>query len=94
MEDEQLELQLIVTGSHLSADFGMSVQEIEAAGIPIARRIDILDASDTPADVAKAAGRGMIGFADALSELGPDVVVVLGDQQRGHSVIQSGCLLR
>lgn len=80
MEDEQLELQFIVTGSHLSADFGMSVQEIEAAGIPIARRIDILDASDAPVDVAKAAGRGMIGFADALGELGPDVVVVLGDR--------------
>lgn len=80
MQDEQFELQLIVTGSHLAADFGMSVREIEDAGIPITRKIDILGASDAAVDVVRAAGRGLIGFADALGELKPDIVVVLGDR--------------
>lgn len=80
MQDEQLDLQLVVTGSHLVADFGMSIREIEAAGIPIAKTVEILGTSDTVVDVAEAAGRGMIGFADALGELRPDIVVVLGDR--------------
>ena len=93
MEDEQFELQLVVTGSHLSADFGSSVQEIEKAGIPIARKVDILGGSDSPADVARAAGRGMIGFADALEELKPDIVVVLGDRYEALAAAFSSVVL-
>lgn len=93
MHDQQLELQLIVTGSHLSADFGMSVREIEEAGIPIARKIEILGDADTAVDVTKAAGRGMIGFADALGELKPDVVVVLGDRYEALAAAFSSVIL-
>ncbi|MGL5167221.1 MAG: UDP-N-acetylglucosamine 2-epimerase [Afipia sp.] len=92
-QDPQLELQLIVTGSHLSVDFGASVREIEEAGIPIARRIEILGDADTAVDVTKAAGRGMIGFADALDELKPDVVVVLGDRYEALAAAFSAVIL-
>jgi UDP-hydrolysing UDP-N-acetyl-D-glucosamine 2-epimerase len=80
MQDAMLELQLIVTGSHLAPEFGMSCREIEQAGIPIARKIEILDASDTAVGVSRASGLGMIGFGQALDELRPDIVVVLGDR--------------
>lgn len=93
MQDEQLELQLIVTGSHLAADFGMSVREIEDAGIPIARKIDILGASDAAVDIAKAAGRGLIEFADVLAELKPDIVVVLGDRYEALAAAFSSVIL-
>lgn len=93
MQDQKLELQLIVTGSHLSADFGMSVREIEEAGIPIARKIEILGDADTAVDVAKAAGRGVIGFSQALNELKPDVVVVLGDRYEALAVAFSSVIL-
>lgn len=93
MQDEQLELQLIVTGSHLAADFGMSVREIEDAGIPIARRIDILGASDAAIDVAKAAGRGLTDFADALAELKPSIVVILGDRYEALAAAFSSVVL-
>lgn len=93
MGDEQLELQLIVTGSHLAADFGMSVREIEDARIPIARRIEILGDADTPVDVTKAAGRAMLGFADALGELRPDIAVVLGDRYEALAAAFSSVLL-
>lgn len=93
MQDEQLELQLVVTGSHLSADFGMSLREIEEAGIPVARKIDILEASDAPVDIAKAAGRGMAGFAEALEELRPDIVVVLGDRYEALAAAFSSVVL-
>lgn len=93
MQDEQLELHLIVTGSHLAGDFGMSVREIEDAGIPIARKIDILEVSDVAVDVAKAAGRGVIGFAGALGELKPDIVVVLGDRYEALAAAFSSAIL-
>lgn len=93
MQDEQFELQLIVTGSHLAADFGMSVREIEDAGIPITRKIDILGASDAAVDVVRAAGRGLIGFADAFGELKPDIVVVLGDRYEALAAAFSSVIL-
>lgn len=93
MLDEQLELQLIVSGSHLAADFGMSVREIEGAGIPIARKIDILGASDAAVDVARAAGRALIGVSDALEELKPDIVIILGDRYEALSAAFSSVIL-
>lgn len=74
------QLQLVVTGSHLSPEFGMSAREVEADGFTIDRRVEMLLSSDTGTAVAKSVGLGMIGFADVLEELRPDVLVVLGDR--------------
>ncbi len=75
-----LELVLFVTGMHLSPDFGLTVREIEADGVPIAERIDMLEGGDTPEAVAASIGRGVAGFAHALARQRPDLLVVLGDR--------------
>jgi len=75
-----VELQLIVTGMHLAPEFGMTVREIERDGLPIARRVEMLLASDTPGGVLKSMALGLIGFSDALGQLEPDLVLVLGDR--------------
>lgn len=75
-----LQLQLIVTGAHLSPEFGLTLQVIEADGFQINKKIEMLLSSDTPVGVAKSVGLGIIGFADALSELKPDLMIVLGDR--------------
>lgn len=75
-----LDLQLVVTGMHLSPEFGMTVSEIEGSGFVIARRIEMLLSSDSPAAVTKSVGLGLIGFADALAELRPDLLILLGDR--------------
>jgi GDP/UDP-N,N'-diacetylbacillosamine 2-epimerase (hydrolysing) len=62
-----LELQLIATGMHLSPEFGFTVQEIEADGHRIDRKVEMLLSSDTPVGITKSMGLGMIGFADALA---------------------------
>lgn len=77
---DEVELQLVVTAAHLSPEFGMTVKEIEAAGFPIAERVEMLLSSDTAVGVTKATGLGMIGFADAFARLQPDIVVLLGDR--------------
>jgi GDP/UDP-N,N'-diacetylbacillosamine 2-epimerase (hydrolysing) len=75
-----LELQLIVTGMHLSPEFGLTYTEIEGDGFHIDRKIEMLLSSDTPVGITKSMGVGMISFADALSEMKPDLLFVLGDR--------------
>jgi GDP/UDP-N,N'-diacetylbacillosamine 2-epimerase (hydrolysing) len=79
-DDVDLSLQVIATGMHLSPEFGLTYNTIEADGFEIDRKIEMLTSSDTPLGIAKSMGLGMIGFADALSELNPDLIVVLGDR--------------
>jgi GDP/UDP-N,N'-diacetylbacillosamine 2-epimerase (hydrolysing) len=79
-DDPDLTLQLVVTGTHLSPEFGMTYQEIEIDGFQIDRKLEILLSSDTSVGISKSMGLGMMAFADAFSELNPDVVLVLGDR--------------
>lgn len=80
MDDPELTLQVIATGMHLSPEFGLTYREIEQDGFQIDRKIEMLTSSDTPVGIAKSIGLGLIGFADALNELRPDLIVVLGDR--------------
>ncbi|VVB88547.1 UDP-N-acetylglucosamine 2-epimerase [uncultured archaeon] len=79
-EDPELELQLIVTGMHLSPEFGNTVREIERDGFPVAERVEMLLSSDTEEAIATSMGLGMIGFAKAYERLKPDILLVLGDR--------------
>ncbi len=78
-EDSELELQLLVTGAHLSPEFGLTYKEIEQ-NFRINKKIEILLSSDTPIGISKSMGLAQIGFAEAFDELKPDIVVVLGDR--------------
>ena len=79
-KDKELELQLVVTGAHLSEEHGKTVQFIEEDGYPIAARVDMHLASDSRQDIVRSMGHCSLGMADVLSDLQPDVVVVLGDR--------------
>ncbi|MEQ6890522.1 UDP-N-acetylglucosamine 2-epimerase [Halomonas sp. CS7] len=78
--DSRLELMLAVTGTHLSPEFGMTVQDIEKAGFPIHRRMEILLSSDTRTAMAKAMGLAMLECGTVLEVDRPDMVVLLGDR--------------
>jgi UDP-hydrolysing UDP-N-acetyl-D-glucosamine 2-epimerase len=78
--DPRLTLQLVATGTHLSPEFGLTYRAIESDGMRIDRKVETLLSSDTPIGISKAVGLGVIGFADALADLNPDIVVVLGDR--------------
>ena len=84
MEDieasSDLELQVLATCMHLSPEFGLTYTDIEDDGFKIDRKVEMLLSSDTPTGIAKSMGLGMIGFGDALAELAPDVLLVLGDR--------------
>ena len=93
-EDPELELQLIVTGMHLSPEFGLTVKEIEKDGFPIAERVEMLLSSDTETAIATSMGLGMIGFAKAYEHLRPDVLVVLGDRFEIHAAVSASIPFR
>ncbi len=79
-DSSEFELQLIVTGSHLSKKFGQTYKEIEVDGFIINRKIDLLLVSDTPVGLAKSTSLGLMGFGDAFDSLNPDLILVLGDR--------------
>lgn len=90
--DTRFDLQLVVTGMHLAPEFGLTVSDIERDGFAIARRVDMLVSGDTPVAVAKSLGLGTLGMADALSQLAPDFVLVLGDRFEILAAVQA-CLV-
>jgi UDP-N-acetylglucosamine 2-epimerase (non-hydrolysing)/GDP/UDP-N,N'-diacetylbacillosamine 2-epimerase (hydrolysing) len=75
-----VELKLIVVGSHLSPEFGNTVGEIENDGFPIADRIECLMSSDSDVGMAKTIGLATLGLADCLGQMRPDAVLLIADR--------------
>src|SRR3990172_3318901 len=78
--DKLLELQLVVTGMHLSPEFGYTINDILEDGFKPAERIEMLMSTDTLAGMGKSIGIGVIGFVDCFERLKPDLVLVVGDR--------------
>jgi GDP/UDP-N,N'-diacetylbacillosamine 2-epimerase (hydrolysing) len=79
-EHSNLELSLIVTGMHLSEEFGYSVDEIITDGFEITERVEMNPEEDTGFSMAQSVGRGIMGISDALRKIKPDILLVLGDR--------------
>lgn len=91
--DASLELQVIVTGMHLSPEFGLTYREVEKE-FSINKKIEMLLSSDTPVGVSKSMGLAQISFAEAYAELAPDLVVVLGDRFEIFSAVAAAMIAR
>ncbi|PHS33938.1 MAG: UDP-N-acetylglucosamine 2-epimerase (hydrolyzing) [Sulfurovum sp.] len=91
--DSDLDLQLIVTGMHLSPEFGLTYQEIEK-DFNINRKIEMLLSSDTPIGISKSMGLAQISFSEAYEDLQPDIVVVLGDRYEIFSAVSAAMIAR
>lgn len=92
--DADLDLLLVVTGMHLSPEFGMTVREIEADGFRADERVEMLLSSDTPAGITKSIGMGLLGFADVFDRNRPDVLVLLGDRFEILAAAQAALVAR
>lgn len=93
-DEAGLTLQIVATGMHLSPEFGLTYKVIELDGFKIDRKVEMLTSSDTPSGTAKSMGLGMIGFSDALSELNPDLIVVLGDRFEIFAAVATALVVR
>ena len=89
--DETLELQLVVTGMHLSPEFGLTYKTIEEE-FRIDKKIEMLVSSDTAIGISKSMGLTQISFAEAYDELQPDILVVLGDRYEIFSAVSAAMI--
>lgn len=93
-DDPELQLQVIATGMHLSPEFGLTYQMMEADGFVLDAKVEMLLSSDTAVGIAKSIGLGVIGFADALERLQPQIMVVLGDRYEILAAVQAALVAR
>lgn len=93
-DDPAMILQIIATGMHLSPEFGLTYQQIEADGFAIDAKVEMLLSSDSAVGITKSIGLGTIGFADALERLKPDILVLLGDRFEILAVAQAALIAR
>ncbi|MBP7653498.1 UDP-N-acetylglucosamine 2-epimerase (hydrolyzing) [Candidatus Dependentiae bacterium] len=93
-EDDFFELQIIVTGMHLSPEFGLTYKEILKDGFAINEKVEMLLSSDTEVSIAKSTGLGIIGFSEALNRLKPDAIAVLGDRFEIFSAVAASVFLK
>ena len=87
--DSELQLQMVVTGMHLSPEFGYTYRQIEQDGFVIDRKVEMLLSSDSAVGVGKSIGVATIGFADAFAGLRPDLIVLLGDRFEALAAAQA-----
>ncbi|QDV17397.1 GDP/UDP-N,N'-diacetylbacillosamine 2-epimerase (hydrolyzing) [Gimesia panareensis] len=92
--DDAFQLQLLVTGSHLSPEFGLTYREIEADGYTIDEKVEVVLSSDTPVGICKSMGLGLISFSEAFSRLNPALIVVLGDRYEIFSAVSAAHISR
>lgn len=84
---QEYKLQIIATGMHLSPEFGLTYRQIEDDGFEIADKVEMLLSSDTEVGIAKSIGLGVVGFADSLRRLRPDLMMVLGDRFESFAAV-------
>lgn len=93
-DEPNFEIGLIVTGTHLSEAFGRTVVDIEAHGLPIVARVEMLDeADDSGLGVARAVGRATGAIAEVLDRVRPDLVLLVGDRFEQLAAAQAALFL-
>jgi UDP-N-acetylglucosamine 2-epimerase (non-hydrolysing)/GDP/UDP-N,N'-diacetylbacillosamine 2-epimerase (hydrolysing) len=75
-----VDLRIIAMGSHLSPEFGCTIQAIENDGFPIDARIECLLSSDTDVGMAKTIGVATLSLADTLGSMRPDLLLLIADR--------------
>ncbi|MDV6376984.1 UDP-N-acetylglucosamine 2-epimerase [Sporosarcina sp. GW1-11] len=93
-QDDELELQVVVTGMHLSPEFGLTYKQIEEDGFKIDEKVEMLLSSDTASGVIKSMGLGIIGLVDAFERLEPDLLIILGDRFEMFASAQTALISR
>lgn len=93
-DNKDIELQLLVSGMHLSAEFGLTYKEIEKDGFLCDEKVEMVLSSDTPVAISKSMAIGMIGFSEALTRLNPDILVTLGDRYENMSIVTTAWVCR
>jgi UDP-hydrolysing UDP-N-acetyl-D-glucosamine 2-epimerase len=91
---EYFNLQLVVSGSHLSDEYGMTVNEIYDDGFSVAAKVDVLLSSNSSSAAVKSCGLVHLGLSEAIERLGPDLIFILGDRYEALAAAHASVLMR
>jgi GDP/UDP-N,N'-diacetylbacillosamine 2-epimerase (hydrolysing) len=78
--ESDFQVNLLITGMHLSPQYGLTINEIKKDGFDILGKVDMLLQGDTDANMSKGIGIGILGMTQLLEQSRPDLLVVLGDR--------------
>lgn len=92
--DNEIDLRIVVTGMHLSPEFGFTVNEITNDGFKVDFKNEMLLSSDTDQGIVKSMGVGLIGMADYFSCNKPDMLIVLGDRYEIFAVATAAMIYK
>lgn len=92
-KDKSLISQIIVTGSHLSRDHGLTYKEIEADGLVITNKVNLKIKGDSSQETINSMSEGLKGFSKALSILKPDLIIILGDRYEIFAAASTAMIL-
>ena len=92
--NDELELQLVVTGAHLSPEQGLTYKYIEQDGYPIAAKVPMVLSGSDETSIAKSMGLCSISLADAYKRLNPNVIIVLGDRYELLPIVGTALVMR
>lgn len=90
-KDEDLQLQLVVTGNHLIKEYGYTIDQIKKDGFKIDEKIDMIINSEQKSSIAKSMGLEMIQLAQCFDRLKPDILLILGD--RYETFVAASCAM-
>ncbi len=91
--ENHYDLKIVVSGSHLSPQHGLTYKEIEKDGLPIAEKLDILGQEDSILETATALSRATSEFAHCFQRLQPDLILLLGDRYEALGAAQAALIM-
>ncbi len=94
LKENSFVLQLLVTGAHLSPEFGLTYKQIESDGYSIDAKVEMLMSSDSAEGITKSMGVALIAYADTLKNLKPDLLVILGDRYEMLALSSAALIFR
>ena len=92
--EKDFQLQLVVTGAHLSSEQGLTYRFIEQDGYTISAKVDMHLTSDDKANLVRSMGKCSEGFAGVFEDLKPDLLVVLGDRYELLPIVSAALVMR
>ena len=93
-QSKNIELQLLVSGMHMSPEFGLTYKIIEDDGFEINEKIEMILSSDTSTSIAKSIKYKQFSLSDALERLSPDMLLTLGDRFENFSICTAAWCMR
>ena len=92
-QDKLINMQIIVTGSHLSKKHGHTYKEIEQDHIQISSKVNLNFKGDSPEDIIHSMSIGLKGFSNSFKKLQPDLIVILGDRYEIFSAAAAAMIM-